>query len=535
MNVKKIGRKVIFSCILGVVIAFCYVGGNMLDIYDAIDFYSMSFYLKWLGTSVPTTILVYIIFLLFQFAQEKHIFINKKGEECKQTDKLLLFGGTVFLMICWLPAFFSIFPGAFSYDAYDEWLQVKTGMITAHHPVAHVLLLGGLVEGLHNLTGNYNVGIAIYTLMQMGVLAMTLSYSVCFLKEMKLSKAVQLGSLGFYGISPVFGLFSINATKDVLFTAAELLFFIFIVRMLIKTDEFFKRKSWCVGFVISTIGTMILRNNGFYVALILLVILGCVCRRHLKKYLILIALILIPYMIYTGPIYRTLDVEKGGVQEMLSVPIQQIARVYNYNIESIKEEDKELLYEYLTEESLMAYKSTVSDPVKTFFNKDYFKENKLDFFKLWCRLLIDNPSTYVNAFLTNTVDFWYPHAIVDGYKDAYGRSSYFDYRVAEPGEEKVYLPKLHEFYESISWDKEMQNKPFMFLVLSPGWYFVCALVIFGYFIAEKKYELVTASLVFILTFLTVLLGPVALVRYVLIFFMGMPLLVALCIGKIEKI
>ena len=74
MNVKKIGRKVIFSCILGVVIAFCYVGGNMLDIYDAIDFYSMSFYLKWLGTSVPTTILVYIIFLFSSIFAGKTIF-----------------------------------------------------------------------------------------------------------------------------------------------------------------------------------------------------------------------------------------------------------------------------------------------------------------------------------------------------------------------------------------------------------------------------------------------------------------------------
>ena len=182
MNVKKIGRKVIFSCILGMIVAFCYVGGKILDIYDAIDFYSKSFYIKWLGASVPTTIIIYLFFCFLQFLQEKQYFIIEQSEEYKKTDKLMLFGGTVFLLMCWLPAFFSIFPGAFSYDAYDEWMQVKNGTITAHHPVLHVLLLGGLVEGVYSLMGSYNVGIAIYTLAQMAILAMTLSYSVCFFK-----------------------------------------------------------------------------------------------------------------------------------------------------------------------------------------------------------------------------------------------------------------------------------------------------------------------------------------------------------------
>lgn len=539
MNVKKIGRKIIFSCMLGVIIAFCYVGGEMLDSYDSIDFYNKSFYLKWLGAFVPTTIIVYGIFCLFHFIEKKEIFISKQINKGKSTNKWLFIGGVIFLLICWMPVWLSLFPGAFSYDAYDEWQQVKTGVITAHHPVLHVLLLGGLVEGMFTLTGNYNVGIAIYSVIQMLVLAGAFSYAVCFLKEMKLSKWVQFGTLAYYGISPVCGLFSISATKDVLFTAAEILLFVFVVRMLTKTEDFFERKSWCAGFWAAMLGTMIFRNNGLYVALIMLVIVTVCLRKYLKnywkKYVLLLGLILLPYMMYTGPVYKLLDVEKGGIQEMFSVPIQQMARVYNYDIDSIEEEDLELLYNYLPKEKLKAYKSTLSDPVKTYFNKEYFHENTVDFFKLWIRLGLDNPLTYINSFLTNTVDFWYPNAIVDGYKDVYGRSSYFDYRVAEPGEEIVYLEKLHRFYESISWDKEMQTKPLAFLMLSPGWYFICVLVIFGYFLYEKRYKPAIAALIFVLTFLTVLLGPVALVRYVLIFFMGIPQLVALCfVGPEEK-
>lgn len=534
MKLKKIGRKILFSCILGSVIAFCYVGGKALDIYDSINFYDKLFYLKWLGTFVPTTILVYGIFSLFQLIEAKEIFISKRADENKKADKWIFIGGTLFLIACWIPVLLSLFPGAFSYDAYDEWQQIKNGDITAHHPVLHVLVLGGLVEGVHSLTGSYNAGIAIYSIMQMILLAATLSYSVCFLREIKMSKYVQAGTLLFYGISPVCGLFSINATKDVLFTAAELLFFIFVIRLLVKSDEFFKRKGWCAGFVMSALGTMILRNNGFYVAVIMLVILAFACKKYWKKYLLLVVIILLPYMIYTGPVYKALDVEKGGVQEMLSVPIQQMARVYNYDRDSIGQEDLELLFNYLPKDCLETYKSTISDPVKTYFNGEYFSENKTEFFKLWIRLGMDNPLTYLNSFLTNTVDFWYPHAIVDGYKDAYGKSSYFDYRVATPGEEHVYLTGLHELYEKISWDKEAQAKPFAFLLLSPGWYFLCVFVVCGYYLFCKRYRLAVASLIFVLSFLTVLLGPTALVRYVLIFFLGIPHLMALCYGKLDE-
>lgn len=534
MRLKEKGRKIFFSCIWSGIISFCYIGGRMLDVNDSINFYDKTIYLKWLVAFVPTTILVYGIFFLLNILKEKKIFIEKRSDQNQKGKILLFLGGIIFLLICWLPTWLSLYPGAFAYDAYDEWQQIKNSVITEHHPVLHVLLVGGIVEGMHGLTGSYNVGIAVYCFMQMLLLAGALSYSVCFLKELKLNKYIQFGTLIFYGISPVCSLFSICVTKDVLFTAAEIVFFVYIFRLLTKPKEFFEKKYWKIGFVVVTLGTMIFRNNGLYVALIMLVIVGFVVKEYWKKYLFLVLCILLPYMIYVGPMYKALDVQKGGVQEMLSVPLQQMARVYYYDKENISPEDLELLCCYVPEEKLSNYNSTLSDPVKTHFDGEYFSEHTVEFFKLWFRIGMDNPLTYINSFLTNTVDFWYPNAIVDGYKEVYGKSSYFDYRVAPPGEEIVYLDSLHEFYERISFDKEAQTKPLAFLMLSPGWYFICVFLLLGYFICDKKYKTVIAALVFVLTFLTVLLGPVALVRYVLIFFMGIPQLVALSLVETEE-
>lgn len=534
MRLKEKGKKIFFSCIWSSIISFCYVGGKMLDLNDSIDFYDKTFYLKWLAAFVPTTILVYGIFFILNLLKEKKLFIEKRSDKIEKGKILLFIGGIVFLLICWLPTWLSLYPGAFAYDAYDEWQQIKNSVITEHHPVLHVLLVGGLVEGMYGVTGNYNVGIAVYCFLQMILLASALSYSVCFLKELRLNKFIQYGTLIFYGISPVCSLFSICVTKDVLFTAAELVFFIYIFRLISNPQKFFDKKAWRIGFVIATLGTMILRNNGLYVALIMLVIVGVLVKTYWKKYLLLLVCIFLPYTIYVGPMYKALDVEEGGVQEMLSVPLQQMARVYYYDKENMSPEDIDLLCYYVSEENLLNYNSTLADPVKTYFDAEYFSENTVEFFELWFRIGVDNPLTYINSFLTNTVDFWYPNAIIDGYKEVYGKSSYFDYRVAPPGEEKVYLESLHEFYERISFDKEVQAKPLAFLMLSPGWYFICAFVLLGYFIYHKKYKAVISSLVFWLTFLTVLLGPVALVRYVLIFFMGIPQLIALGLVETEE-
>ena len=130
---------------------------------------------------------------------------------------------------------------------------------------------------------------------------------------------------------------------------------------------------------------------------------------------------------YIGPFYGMLDVARGGIEEMLSVPIQQMARVHRYGFDSLDEEDLDIVYQVLPKEYLDDYRATVSDFVKKGFQRDAFETYKKDMIRIWGKWGMAHPLTYVNSFLVNTVDFWYPHAVIDGYKDVYGKSSYFDY------------------------------------------------------------------------------------------------------------
>lgn len=518
----KTGRRIAFSAITGILTGFCYAAGKPLDQYDSLNLADKGFYFTWILTACLAGGIIYVVWELLRRVKLSRVRIK----DFRIPDWCCV----VFLMLCWLPAFFSLFPGAFAYDAYEEWQQVHLGEITSHHPVAHVLLLGGLVEWGQKLTGSYNTGIAVYTLLQMTVMAFVLSSTIHFLKEFGAHGIFRLLTLLFYGLSPVMQLFAISATKDVLFTAAELMFLLYVIRFCCRREDLLSDKKQICAFCVSAFFTMILRNNGLYIVLATLPVLAFVCRKEWKRFakklgLILLG-ILVPYLLYVGPVYRLLQVIPGGVEEMLSVPLQQMARVYRYDFDTLEQAELELLYSIVPRENLEEYRATVSDFVKRGFQRENYQENQAEFWKLWVKWGVEHPFTYVNSFLINTVDAWYPGAVIDGYRHGDGRSSYFDFQVDTPGEERVFLPGLHEFYEELSHDADAQKKPFAFLLLSPGWYLVLFLVLFFHLWCEKRYELLVPWLIPILHFGTVLLGPMALVRYMLIFYYGFPVLLA---------
>lgn len=514
-------RKLFFAVMTGVFVSFCYVAGYLLELQDSLDMKDASFYLKWLLGAVCASGILYALWEVLDRYGEK----RKESWKASSIKFNLPYGLCVLiLLICWIPAWLSLFPGAFAYDAYSEWEQIKNGMITAHHPVIHVLLLGGLTEGLHSLTGSYNVGIAVYTFLQMLILAGVLAGSLSFFREFDVPDLFQWIALLFYGFSPVVQLFAISATKDVLYTAAQLMFLIKLIKIGCRRKAFFEDKRELTSFGITAFFTMILRNNGFYIVMFTLVVLTIAFRKEWRRILPVLLGIGIAYGAYIGPFYSVLHVSGGGVEEMLSVPLQQMARVHKYHHASLEQEDMELLYQFVSEESLADYRATVSDFVKEGFDREKFDQHKKEFFTLWCRWGAEHPLTYMNSFLINTVDFWYPNAVVDGYRDADGRSSYFDYKVSEPGKETVLLQVSHRYYEAISLDPQVQKIPFMFLVLSPGWYLMLTVILFMYHLRCRRYEFFFAGFMILLSLLTVLLGPVALVRYVLILYFAFPVL-----------
>ena len=266
-------RKFSFAAMAGLGVGFCFIAGNSLDTEYSLDLMHKSFYIKWLICSIIMGFLIHVSWELCSKGMQcggnignilKRAKVIGEGIEKKLSFPIIMF----ILLLFWMPAWLSVFPGVFSYDAYDEWMQICTGKITAHHPVLHVLYIGGIVESIYQLSGSYNAGIAVCTAVQMIVVSAVFAYTISFLRERNINPLLRLFAILFYGCSPVVQLFVISGTKDIFFTAAYLLFIISIYRICLQRETFFANKKWMRLFIVSSVFTMIMRNNGLYIVML---------------------------------------------------------------------------------------------------------------------------------------------------------------------------------------------------------------------------------------------------------------------------
>ncbi|MEI3211890.1 MAG: DUF6020 family protein [Lachnospiraceae bacterium] len=88
-------------------------------------------------------------------------------------------------------------------------MQVITRSFSTHHPLFHVLLMGGTVQLIDKLTGSYNAGIACYTLLQMAALSLIFGYGIRKLKEEGMGRRGGILLLAYFGGFPTIVMFSL--------------------------------------------------------------------------------------------------------------------------------------------------------------------------------------------------------------------------------------------------------------------------------------------------------------------------------------
>ena len=464
---------------------------------------------------------------------------RKERAEGEREKKSHWLRNTLLLLLCWLPVFLAFYPGAFVYDALEEFTQADTGSYTTHHPLIHVLLLGKSVVLGEKLFGSYNVGIAFYTILQMSVMAVVLSYTLEYVRGKIKHPLAELIGLLFYGLFPVIPMYAVCSAKDTYFTVFLLLTLVKLLQLYENEQGIFQHKKDLLVFIISATLMMLFRNNGIYAYVVWFFIMVAVCllSRNKKwnaklKYLLLLLLPLVLSYFLNFGMKEGLQAEKGGSQEIMTVPIQQLARVYHYAPETFSEEEKVILYEILPKEELHLYTPRISDLLKSKFNNEAFRKEPEKYLSLWVKIGLRKPLIYVNGWLMTSYGYWYPDAVNNVYGGTarhtivYEDSSYFGFETEPPGVRDSKLPLLEKVYRKISLDLFQQRLPGISMLFSPGflfWYFSFCM---GYYVWKREGKLLLSFLLLLLVWMTVLLGPTYLVRYVLILWLAAPLFVS---------
>ena len=132
------------------------------------------------------------------------------------------------------------------------------------------------------------------------------------------------------------------------------------------------------------------------------------CYYKKKRMRVLYLSILIIYFIIKGPVFDLLNVERSKTVEAYSIPLQQISRVI-YSDEKLDKSTIKKLEKYMDVSKIKnSYKSYISDPIKGITNSDNLSKDSLGFLKVWVSILFKYPDTYIEAYLSQTLGYWYP-------------------------------------------------------------------------------------------------------------------------------
>lgn len=538
-NVQKIQDKRLKVCAMIVAIVFA----TIEIIGHSINFYldlsgamgnSRIFIknlLKWFGYA---TIFYGAIVLIFQY------FNHQRQKETKEkllsfftNNKKSFFICMAIILLAWLPYLLRYFPGNTTADSLSQMIQaLGMGELTNHHPIAHTgVIFIGMCVG--KIFGNYNIGIACYSIIQMLIMSAIFSFTIYYMAKKKIPIVFRIIALLFFACYPMNALYSITMWKDIIFSGIVLIVIIGIVEMVTNQEEFFTQKRNIILFTISLILMFLFRNNGIYVAILTLPFLIIVAKKYYKQVLIMFCIVLVSYILFTGPFFNMFHIKGAKTREALSIPLQQFARILKQR-EDISNEDREQIYRFLPiENAAKLYDARLSDPIKEKFNEEYFKEHKLEFIGLWVKLVVKYPIEAIEAFLSNSYGYYYPEA-----QNWMASREIFQGFEGQEAPITIYRKPLIDGKLVTSIDSIMEKRhiPIVSMLFSIGFAFWVMVVMFVYLIYQKSYKMLVCYVPIWILWLTCLASPVFCeYRYIYALFISLPILIATIFIKKEKV
>ena len=427
------------------------------------------------------------------------------------------------ILVCYVPMFAVTFPGSFSYDVPFQLEQVFTGSYSSHHPLLHTLLLGGCVY-LGQSLGSINLGAALYTALQMTGLAACFAASCASIARQAGARAAKWSAF-FFALYPLHMCMAVNATKDVLFGGLFVLT-LALARETMAAQEASARRD--AGLVLAAAGMMLLRNNALYAVIAFIAVILIILRGRALRMAGVMVLAVCLCTAGNAAIKRATNAAEGDLCEMLSWPIQQLARARNLHGDVMTAEELAAIDTLMPAKSWRLYDKTISDPVKFEFDTQAFLSDPGKYVRVYLSLGGRCPKAYFDALLYHTYSFWYPYSEygVSGYYLQMGISdSFYEWCDFERISSQSLMPRV---LASLSWRFGAQGAmqiPVVGCAFNMG---VIVWVMLYFALREwylGRWTGLAAAALPVLLWGTFLLGPVMAGRYIYPFVCCLPVMV----------
>lgn len=455
---------------------------------------------------------------------------NKLYSVCSDQKLALILWFIIALFF--LPAYIALFPGTFGYDTPIQAAQYYGEMeLTAANPLLHTCLLGVFLSFGENVLKNASLGFSLFTLMQGLLVTQVLARSLLFLKKIRVPFTVIVVGLLWILLNPTLHALTFNATKDILFGVFLLHFLLNLLEELSdsNTSENTSQAGPITGrsflarrylrLLLSGIIMCLMRNAAFYLAITLFLIMFVAFRRY-KGTIFSLGMVVVISWLFSAFFTHGLNIPAGNARENMSVPIQQVAAVCsasasNAEAVTITGEQLAVTREILPVDSWDIYQQDTVDPAKAVFDTEAFYENPGKYISLYLAIGRQNPGIYLRAF--RNLVFSYLNmgksirrglALEETFKGI-SHLSIIRYNL---------LPSYYAFLES------QLEKEHYFLPMQPGISIYLMVIGIGVSIERKNRKMLLCILPVAIYFIGLLLGPMALLRYLYPMMLASPLL-----------
>lgn len=375
--------------------------GNTIDSYHRYD----------LAEGLLFACCIYIGILLCERMIKKRP-IEIKGVSGERIPLGKITVSSIVLMLLWSPYLYAYYPGFIFGDSTANIAQALGQQpLTNHHPVAYVLFIR-LCLRLGQHLGGLTIGLAIYSVIQMGIMALGIGLMVQWIRtRFRLNRWLTWLMLVVFGCSPYIAQYSIAIWKDPIFSVTIVCVTILLFDILyVETD---KKQNIIrnILLLISVLAMIFSRNNGFYIAIAIVCLSVFLLFRKMTRQkgiqiLVICLIVMIASKFITGPVYDAYGIVKDDEKaESYGIFLAQMARVVVENGE-LSAEDSDYMGRLLPmEEYQSAYTPCLVDNLK--WNPNFQKEVLEDgFFRTYLSILRKNPRICFEAWELQTFGFW---------------------------------------------------------------------------------------------------------------------------------
>lgn len=451
---------------------------------------------------------------------------------------------SLLVLLCWIPYFIYFFPGTSGNDTATQiaqffgqstWTRKMSPVrgediyFSNHFPYLTTLLMGGAVK-LGILFGDSAIGVAIYSAIQMIIMAFTLTGVWFYLHWAGLSFRCLKAGLLFTAFVPMYPMYAICMMKDPMFAVFCLVLAVLLFEIVRSKGISLQNRKFCAVLFADCLLMMLFRSQGVYILGVIVVATLAVYRRYwLRVVVSMLVPVLLFQMVWIRVLLPAWNVAPGGKQEMLGIFFQQTARYVSLYPDHVTKKEKKaikkvLAYNHLAEN----YTPELADGVKFTFKQDSSSEDLAGYFKAWFSMFRKHPGVYVEAVINNCSDYFYLPYTSNLYCVSFTNKSQWE----EDGD--IYVHAAFLTYSmsrlALTMTQFAQKIPLLNLLFSIGAYSWVVIWFFFFTIRKKNYSWLIPGAVAILSVGILLIGPAnGRFRYTIPIFYQMPFLIGLCI------